>query len=313
MPLCVAEAYHRLTSKVFESDELKGLEFIAIQRLVELENDNHNNDYEYLWRHTDHFIAQDNNTKQRTFKKFSYSLLKLEKFNKTDEQLKTDQDKWISLIFRGSAMDKKQVKTIFGEDSMFQQLFEMLELKKFSKEERLKYTELQRLRYCSADLVNFYFMKGIEVGKAFGEHKGHELGTRDGIRMGWKKGFSDGLESSRQESLNDVLNHFLRPVLQKLSSSGLRIPRTIMGRQKLIVLNMLRKGLSIEKIGRMIDWTKEEIHELLTDPSVEEPRPVEREEREGGDSSEVVYKPSTETDEQWLKAVLEDSEEDDIT
>jgi hypothetical protein len=110
VPFYISEAYSHFASHVNESNELKGLKFIGIISGLR------RNPNSYLWYHIEN---PTNNTNEGNQKEFSYSMLRLDKFTKTCEQLKTNQDKWISLILYGSEVAQKDIDVIFCDEPVF--------------------------------------------------------------------------------------------------------------------------------------------------------------------------------------------------
>jgi hypothetical protein len=95
-------------------------------------------------------------------KEFFYSVLRLDKFTKTNEQLKSHQDRWISLFVRASEMNEDEVNEIFGDESMFQEIFHILKLDSLISDEREEYNYSEDIRRASAEYLN-YVARRIDI------------------------------------------------------------------------------------------------------------------------------------------------------
>jgi hypothetical protein len=101
------------------SNKLKGLKFISVIRLNLTEHDNSR-----IWHPPEDFIYMH----ARKHKTFSYSVIELYQFTKTNDQLKTLKDKWLKLLAHGSNIAKEEADDILGDEPMFQEIFQLLKL-----------------------------------------------------------------------------------------------------------------------------------------------------------------------------------------
>jgi hypothetical protein len=187
-PLYVSGAYSRLASHVNESNELKGLKFIGvISGLRKWLNS-------YLWHHTEN---PTNGTNEGNQKEFSYSVLRLDKFTKTCDQLKTNQDKWISLILHGSEMIQKDVDEIFGDEPVFQEVFQILKLENLRLEKRKEYYLSEDIRLSEENHRRSNFERGLQIGREINQKISQEIGREMYRKI--------DLEIKRRESLNEII------------------------------------------------------------------------------------------------------------
>ncbi len=107
------------------------------------------------------------------YEKLTFIYLELPKFNKTIDELETQFDKWLYLFRYLPLLDKLPDKF---KDKIFQKLFKVAEIAKFSREERSDYeSSLKYLR----DLGNV-----IDTAKREGEQIGLEKGEQIGLEKG---------------------------------------------------------------------------------------------------------------------------------
>jgi hypothetical protein len=83
-------------------------------------------------------------------------VLKLDKLTKAKDQLKSDQNRWISHFLHGSKTIEKEVDKIFGDKSiMLQEIFQILKLNNLVKDELKKYYHLNEIRRYNEDSIRF--------------------------------------------------------------------------------------------------------------------------------------------------------------
>jgi hypothetical protein len=152
VPSYIFSAYFRFISHVNKLEELNGLKFIGV--VSGLETD----DNPYLWHQTDN----PNRTQQ---KEFSYSVLRLDKFPKTDEQLKNNQDRWISLILNVSEMTEEEAEEIFGDEPVFQEVLQILKLDNLTSEKCQEYLHSETIRRSEEESNRYQLEEGRKIGR----------------------------------------------------------------------------------------------------------------------------------------------------
>jgi hypothetical protein len=228
-PLYVSEAYSRFASHVNESNELKGLKFIGVISGLR------RNPNSCLLHHTEK--PTNSTTNGGNQREFSYLVLRLDKFTKTREQLKTNQDKWISLILHGSEMTEKDVEEIFGDEPVFQEVFQILQLKNLPLEKRKEYHLSEEIRLSAENLRRSNFEKGRQMGQEINQRIGREI-SREMYRK-------IDLEIKRRKNQNEiiVIKEIVGPVIDEMfdDQGSLKID---LERHKAITIEVLKKHKS---------------------------------------------------------------------
>lgn len=114
--------------------------------------------------------------------KFIY--LELPKFKKTEEELETQFDKWLFVLRHLAKLEGRPEQL---QEKVFQQLFEVAEIAKFSPEEQGAYED--SLKYYR-DIKNV-----VDTSREEGRLEGREEGLEEGI----EKGREEGMNLQRQE------------------------------------------------------------------------------------------------------------------
>jgi hypothetical protein len=157
VPSYIFKAHSRFISHVNESGEPKGLKFIGIVSGLKTDNN------PYLWHQTENpnsTIYEENHLKE-----FSYSVLRLDKFPKTNEQLKHNQDKWISLILHISEMTEEEAEEIFGDEPVFQEVLQILKLDNLTPDKRQEYLHSEKIRRSEEESNISKFEKGRRIAR----------------------------------------------------------------------------------------------------------------------------------------------------
>jgi uncharacterized protein with GYD domain len=253
VPLYVFKAYSRFASHVNESDELKGLKFIGIIRLGLSAMDDDN---PYIWHHTEN--ATNNVHEANHQKEFSYSVLTLDKVTKTKDQLESDLDKWIFLFLHASKMTEKEVDNTFGDEPIFQEIFQILKLDNLPPDELEKYYHSEKNRYSQQNSMRSDYEEA--------ERRSDEMGLIIGKEMGSRARQKIYHEINRNKSaiMNGTMiaEEIVGPIVDEIFDQGLMI---ITERDKLVARNRLKqqgyKNVDNIDYGRE-EWSNEEIQEL---------------------------------------------------
>jgi hypothetical protein len=157
IPPYIPKAYARFARQVNESEELNELKFIGVLRfcLTVVRHDRK----KYIW-HQNEKVA---NMDEENPKGFSYSIVGLNKFPKTKEQLKSHQDKWLALFLCGSKMTEEEVQEVFGDDPIFQEVFQILKLDHLTPEELEQYNFLENIRQGNEKWIKNYYKEGRKL------------------------------------------------------------------------------------------------------------------------------------------------------
>jgi hypothetical protein len=248
VPFYISEAYSHFASHVNESNELKGLKFIGIISGLR------RNPNSYLWHHTENPI---NSTNEGNQKEFSYSVLRLDKFTKTCEQLKTNQDKWSSLILHGSQMTEKDVDEIFGDEPVFQEVFQILKLENLPSEERKEYHLSEGIRLSAENLLRSDFEKGQQIGQEICRKICREISRERRRKI--------ELEIKRKKSMNEpiVVKEIVEPVIDEIFDDQ-GILKINLKRHKAVTMEVLKKH------GSDIPYSAASLPEKLSREKIEE-------------------------------------------
>jgi PD-(D/E)XK nuclease family transposase len=233
VPSYISKAYSRFASHVNESDELNGLKFIGILRVTFGMGID-----PYIWHHTE----KSTNTHGKALKEFSYSIVGLEDFAKKNKSLKTIQDKWLTLLVRGSEMTENEVEEMFGDEPMFLEIFQILKLDNLTPDQRQRYYRAEEIRHLNVNSMRSDYEKDVNI----------QLDQ-------WFFQQIDRLKNSVKlppgATYEDVV---------KLGLEHARIIKTQ------LVINMLNSGMDIELVSSLIKWPKEQIEKVKQDISNEE-------------------------------------------
>jgi PD-(D/E)XK nuclease family transposase len=136
VPSYVSKAYSWFGPMFNKSNELMRLKFISVIRFRLTKSDYPS----YIWHRPENFTYQYKGNQ----KKFSYSVVELNQFTKTNDQVKTLQDKWFTLLVHGSDMTEKEANEIFGDEPMFQEIFQLLNFSGWAEYDRREYALSQK-------------------------------------------------------------------------------------------------------------------------------------------------------------------------
>jgi predicted transposase/invertase (TIGR01784 family) len=151
------------------------------------------------------------------------------RFNKTRQQLKTQQDKWFYAIKNLSELDSIPEEL---KQDIFERFFQAAEVGKLPPGEKQRYE--QSLKYYR-DLNNV-----IDTAFDEGEQKGIEKGLEQGIEQGIEKGLEQGIEQGIERGIEQGA------ALEKSN----------------IAKAMLKNGLSVDQVVSMTGLTKQQIESL---------------------------------------------------
>jgi hypothetical protein len=268
VPCNVSRAYYRFRSTIKRCGGFNGLNFVSVIRIRLINNDN-----PYIL----HRRVNSANKHEGIQGGFSYSAVELCNFTKTNEQVKTLQDKWLTLFVRGSEMTEKEVDEIFGNDPMFQGIFQTLKLANWTEFDRQKYAASQEARFLYASpqrlslsidkLMALEKAQQNQVGLETGRKKlhdecfeiGRQLGFEVGFEIGYKRGFEIGFERRMKIGVDDEIRAMVMPKLQIIIDEE---ARKLHEKKQRIATKLLSKGYSIPDIIYFSELTKEEIEQL---------------------------------------------------
>jgi predicted transposase/invertase (TIGR01784 family) len=134
------------------------------------------------------------------------AFVRLPRFNKTEAACRSNRDKLLYVIKNAPQM-KKRPKNFTGE--IFDELFELAEIAKFTEEERLAYEARMKQIHSHQAMLDCAKNKGVREGEA----RGKAEGIREGMTQGLAKGkLSAILEMAKamladQKPLSEIMRY----------------------------------------------------------------------------------------------------------
>jgi hypothetical protein len=250
-PSYVSEAYSYFVSHVNKSEELKGLKFIGVISGLTKDND------PYIWHHAESLNNNSTTHDEGNQKEFSYSVLRLDKFTKMNEQLKNNQDRWIFLILYVSEMTEEEADGIFGHEPMFQEVLQILKLDNLTSDERQEYLHSENTRRSEEESNRSKFEKGLKIGSEILREISREIGLEISRKI--------KLEIRRRRSINEaiVIKEIVEPIVDEHFDQGFLKMDT--EKHKLITMNILKRHQSsvpYDAIDFREKWSDERIEKF---------------------------------------------------
>jgi hypothetical protein len=241
VPFYVPKAHSRFISHVNKLEELNGLKFIGVVSGLKAD------DNPYLWYQTD-------NPNSTHHKEFSYSVLRLDKFPKTNVQLKNNQDRWISLILHISEMTEEETENIFDDEPVFQEVLQILKLDNLTSDKRREYLHSEKIRRSKEESNRSKFEKGQKIGLEIYQEILREIGRDISRKM--------NLEIKRRKSINEtiVIKEIIGPIVDEHFDQGLLKMNT--EKYKPIVMDILERyksSIRYDTINFQEKWSDERI------------------------------------------------------
>ena len=182
--------------------------------------------------------------------KLEFVFVEVEKFDKGEDELETDLDKWLYLLKNMSNLLERPERL---RDRIFTKLFDVAELAQLDDEDRIKYIKAMNTERDTYNQIEYARETGHEEGKAEGLKEGLEAGRKEGkeegIKEGREKGRKEGKEAGRKEGLKE----------------GREEGR---GEERLkIAMNLIRVGASCEIITQATGLSAEEVSKLKEEMS----------------------------------------------
>ncbi len=177
--------------------------------------------------------------------KLEFVFVEVEKFDKDEDELETDLDKWLYLLKNMSNLLERPERL---RDRIFTKLFDVAELAQLDDEDRINYIKAMNTERDTYNQIEYARETGHEEGKAEGLKEGLEAGRKEGkeegIKEGREKGRKEGKEAGRKEGLKE----------------GREEGR---GEERLkIAMNLIQVGASCEIITQATGLSAEEVSKL---------------------------------------------------
>ncbi len=152
----------------------------------------------------------DINTGKSIYNKLGYIFIEIPKFNKTQNQLKTELDKWLFVLKNMANLKKIPV---FLTKRIFEKVFKIAEVANLTKEEFMKYE-----KDLMAEWTEYAILKTAEER---GEKRGEEKGMEKGEERGMEKVVQNliktmGLNDAQIAKMCDLPIAFIKKVRAKM-------------------------------------------------------------------------------------------------
>ena len=182
--------------------------------------------------------------------KLEFVFVEVEKFDKGEDELETDLDKWLYLLKNMSNLLERPERL---RDRIFTKLFDVAELAQLDDEDRIKYIKAMNTERDTYNQIEYARETGHEEGKAEGLKEGLEAGRKEGkeegIKEGREKGRKEGKEAGRKEGLKEGREEGSKDERSK------------------IAINLIRLGASCEIIAQATGLSAEEVSKLKEEMS----------------------------------------------
>ena len=177
--------------------------------------------------------------------KLEFVFVEVEKFDKGEDELETDLDKWLYLLKNMSNLLERPERL---RDRIFTKLFDVAELAQLDDEDRINYIKAMNTERDTYNQIEYARESGREEGRVEGREEGHKVGKEEGLKEGREEGHKEGKEEGRKEGKEE----------------GIKEGREEGAKQKSfdIAKRMLEKGIETETISELTGLTEKEISEL---------------------------------------------------
>ena len=169
--------------------------------------------------------------------KLEFVFVEVEKFDKSEDELETDLDKWLYLLKNMSNLLKRPERL---RDRIFTKLFDVAELAQLDDNDRIKYIKAMNTERDTYNQIEY----ARESGREEGREEGHKVGKEEGLKEGRKEGKEEGRKEGKEEGIKEG-----REEGAKRNSCD-------------IAKRMLEKGIDVETISELTGLTEKEISEL---------------------------------------------------
>ena len=177
--------------------------------------------------------------------KLEFVFVEVEKFDKGEDELETDLDKWLYLLKNMSNLLERPERL---RDRIFTKLFDVAELAQLDDKDRIKYIKSMNTERDTYNQIEY----ARETGREEGREEGHKVGKEEGLKEGREEGHKEGKEEGLKEGHKEG------------KEEGIKEGREEGAKQKSfdIAKRMLEKGIETETISELTGLTEKEISEL---------------------------------------------------
>ena len=113
--------------------------------------------------------------------KLEFVFVEVEKFDKGEDELETDLDKWLYLLKNMSNLLERPERL---RDRIFTKLFDVAELAQLDDEDRTNYIKAMNTERDTYNQIEY----ARETGREEGREEGHKVGKEEGLKVGREEG-----------------------------------------------------------------------------------------------------------------------------
>ena len=113
-----------------------------------------------------------------------FVFVEVEKFDKGEDELETDLDKWLYLLKNMSSLLERPERL---RDRIFTKLFDVAELAQLDNEDRTNYIKSMNTERDTYNQIEY----ARETGREEGLEEGHKVGKEEGLKEGAKRNSFD--------------------------------------------------------------------------------------------------------------------------
>ena len=173
--------------------------------------------------------------------KLEFVFVEVEKFDKSEDELETDLDKWLYLLKNMSNLLKRPERL---RNRIFTKLFDVAELAQLDDKDRIKYIKAMNTERDTYNQIEY----ARESGREEGREEGHKVGKEEGLKEGREEGHKEGKEEGLKEGHKEGKEEGIKEGAKQKSCD--------------IAERMLEKGIDIETISELTGLTAEEVSRL---------------------------------------------------
>ena len=159
-------------------------------------------------------MLQDTETHETFSDKLRFIFIELPCFKKTEEDCKTDFERWIYVLKNMEILERMPFK---ARKAAFEKLEKITDIAALSKEDRMKYDE-------SIKVYRDYLVTiegAVEEGLAKGMAKGLAQGMEKGMAKGFEKGLAQGIEKGIAQGMEKGMEKGRVEVARNMKSRGM--------------------------------------------------------------------------------------------
>ena len=142
--------------------------------------------------------------------KLEFVFVEVEKFDKGEDELETDLDKWLYLLKNMSNLLRRPERL---RDRIFTKLFDVAELAQLDDKDRTNYIKAMNTE---RDTYN-----QIEYARETGREEGHKVGKEEGLKEGKEEGIKEGREEGAKQKSFDIAKRMLEKGIETETISEL--------------------------------------------------------------------------------------------